>query len=247
MPLGQPARRRRVIDSTRARRSISVSLKDHTETLIDLALAEDLGDGTAALLWKDEPLWGGAIAIEERSGGVVRSPAPAMIVSVAVQEGDVVKPGDRLATLEAMKMEIPLHAQEAGRIVSVRCQANQQVAAGQIIMTLQPEGESQEADVASERLGAPAQPGALEQLRVGDRWDISRLDAMSEQTAAEVVEEVVPVMDKGDVSWMMVSTVLVLFMTLPGLALFYGGLVRSKNMLSILMQTTVIACVMMER
>ncbi|WP_371135348.1 ammonium transporter [Tabrizicola sp.] len=65
------------------------------------------------------------------------------------------------------------------------------------------------------------------------------------EAAAEVVEEVVPVMDKGDVSWMMVSTILVLFMTLPGLALFYGGLVRSKNMLSILMQTTVIACVMM--
>ena len=65
------------------------------------------------------------------------------------------------------------------------------------------------------------------------------------ETAAEVVEEVVPVMDKGDVSWMMISTVLVLFMTIPGLALFYGGLVRQKNMLSVLMQTTVIACVMM--
>ncbi len=62
---------------------------------------------------------------------------------------------------------------------------------------------------------------------------------------AEVVAEVVPVMDKGDVSWMMMSSVLVLFMTIPGLALFYGGLVRSKNMLSVLMQTTVIACVMM--
>ena len=69
--------------------------------------------------------------------------------------------------------------------------------------------------------------------------------AEAAETAAEVVEEVVPVMDKGDVSWMMVSTVLVLFMTIPGLALFYGGLVRAKNMLSILMQTTAIACVMM--
>jgi Amt family ammonium transporter len=69
--------------------------------------------------------------------------------------------------------------------------------------------------------------------------------AETTEAVAEVVEEVVPVMDKGDVSWMMVSTVLVLFMTIPGLALFYGGLVRSKNMLSILMQTTVIACVMM--
>jgi ammonium transporter, Amt family len=65
------------------------------------------------------------------------------------------------------------------------------------------------------------------------------------ETASEVVAEVVPVMDKGDVSWMMVSTILVLFMTIPGLALFYGGLVRAKNMLSILMQTTMIACVMM--
>jgi Amt family ammonium transporter len=69
--------------------------------------------------------------------------------------------------------------------------------------------------------------------------------AEAAETAAEVVEEVVPVMDKGDVSWMMISTVLVLFMTIPGLALFYGGLVRQKNMLSILMQTTVVACVMM--
>ena len=61
----------------------------------------------------------------------------------------------------------------------------------------------------------------------------------------EAVAEAAPVMDKGDVAWMMTSAVLVLFMTLPGLALFYGGLVRSKNMLSILMQTTLIACVMM--
>jgi Amt family ammonium transporter len=67
---------------------------------------------------------------------------------------------------------------------------------------------------------------------------LAALPAIAQETAA-------PIMDKGDVSWMMISTVLVLFMTLPGLALFYGGLVRSKNMLSILMQTTSIACVMM--
>jgi ammonium transporter, Amt family len=72
-------------------------------------------------------------------------------------------------------------------------------------------------------------------------------DAVAEtaEAATDVVAEVVPVMDKGDVSWMMISTVLVLFMTIPGLALFYGGLVRSKNMLSILMQTTMIACMVM--
>jgi ammonium transporter, Amt family len=45
-----------------------------------------------------------------------------------------------------------------------------------------------------------------------------------------------PAIDKADTTWMMVATVLVLVMTVPGLALFYGGLVRSKNMLSTLMQ-----------
>ncbi len=49
--------------------------------------------------------------------------------------------------------------------------------------------------------------------------------------------------DSGDTAWILTSTALVLFMTLPGLALFYGGLVRSKNVLSVLMQCFVIACV----
>ena len=48
-----------------------------------------------------------------------------------------------------------------------------------------------------------------------------------------------PVPNKGDTSWMMVSTLLVIMMAVPGLALFYGGLVRSKNMLSVLMQVMV--------
>ena len=48
-----------------------------------------------------------------------------------------------------------------------------------------------------------------------------------------------PVPNKGDTTWMMVSTMLVILMTVPGLALFYGGLVRSKNMLSVLMQIMV--------
>ena len=48
-----------------------------------------------------------------------------------------------------------------------------------------------------------------------------------------------PVANKGDVAWMIVATLLVIMMTMPGLALFYGGLVRSKNMLSVLMQVMV--------
>ena len=48
--------------------------------------------------------------------------------------------------------------------------------------------------------------------------------------------------DSGDTAWIMTSTALVLFMTLPGLALFYGGLVRTKNVLSVLMQCFAICC-----
>jgi Amt family ammonium transporter len=48
--------------------------------------------------------------------------------------------------------------------------------------------------------------------------------------------------DTGDTAWLMTSTALVLFMTLPGLALFYGGLVRTKNVLSVLMQCFAICC-----
>ncbi len=72
----------------------------------------------------------------------------------------------------------------------------------------------------------------------------------SEAKAAEKLQELspvkdavvapaaaVPVPDKGDTAWMIVATLLVILMTIPGLALFYGGLVRSKNMLSVLMQT----------
>ncbi len=61
--------------------------------------------------------------------------------------------------------------------------------------------------------------------------------------AAAAAAPVVPVPDKGDTTWMMISTILVLFMALPGLALFYGGLVRTKNMLSVLMQCTMIVAV----
>src|SRR5258708_3622769 len=48
-----------------------------------------------------------------------------------------------------------------------------------------------------------------------------------------------PVPNKGDTAWMLTSTALVLLMAVPALGLFYGGLVRSKNMLSVLMQTFV--------
>jgi len=58
--------------------------------------------------------------------------------------------------------------------------------------------------------------------------------------AEEAAAEVVPTVNKGDVAWMLTATMLVILMTIPGLALFYGGLVRAKNMLSVLMQVFVV-------
>ena len=55
--------------------------------------------------------------------------------------------------------------------------------------------------------------------------------------------EMVPTLDTGNTAWMITATALVLFMTLPGLALFYGGLVQSKNVLSVLMHCFTIACI----
>ncbi len=64
--------------------------------------------------------------------------------------------------------------------------------------------------------------------------------AAAPATAASAPAAAAPVPNKGDVSWMLVSTLLVIMMAIPGLALFYGGLVRSKNILSVLMQVFVV-------
>ena len=65
---------------------------------------------------------------------------------------------------------------------------------------------------------------------------------ITQSPEAPVAPAVVQTVNKGDIAWMMVATILVIFMTIPGLALFYGGLVRSKNMLSVLMQVFTVFC-----
>src|SRR5690606_3609630 len=61
------------------------------------------------------------------------------------------------------------------------------------------------------------------------------------EPAAEAAAEVAAI-DSGDTAWLLVSTILVILMTIPGLALFYGGLVRAKNILSVLSQVFVGFC-----
>jgi len=60
--------------------------------------------------------------------------------------------------------------------------------------------------------------------------------------AAVAVAPPAPTVDTGDTSWLLISSALVLMMTIPGLSLFYGGLVRKKNVLSVLMQCFMITC-----
>jgi len=62
------------------------------------------------------------------------------------------------------------------------------------------------------------------------------------QEAAEAAAPVAATFEKGDIAWMLTATLLVIFMVLPGLALFYGGMVRAKNILSLSMQVFVTFC-----
>ena len=69
------------------------------------------------------------------------------------------------------------------------------------------------------------------------------MPAFAQDAVAVVAPAATPVADKGDTAWMLTATVLVFLMTIPGLALFYGGLVRSKNMLSVLTQVFMICAI----
>ena len=71
------------------------------------------------------------------------------------------------------------------------------------------------------------------------------LAAFAQDQAAEAVVAVaeVPALDAGNTAWMITSTCLVLMMAIPGLALFYGGMVRKKNVLSVLMQVFATVCI----
>lgn len=86
---------------------------------------------------------------------------------------------------------------------------------------------------------APAAAAAVAQVAQAATAAAEAAPADAAAPAAAAPAAAAPTPDKGDVAWMLVATVLVIMMAIPGLALFYGGLVRSKNMLSVLMQVFV--------
>ncbi|HET8646327.1 MAG TPA: acetyl-CoA carboxylase biotin carboxyl carrier protein subunit, partial [Vicinamibacteria bacterium] len=113
--------------------------------------------------------------VRERQG-VVRSPSPAIVVSVSVAEGDTVSAGDHLLVLEAMKMETSVAAPFAGRVREVLVMSNVQVAAGAPLLVIEADAEAEDPD-ASPRLdfaplalppeedGAARRRRALQELR----------------------------------------------------------------------------------
>src|SRR5690606_24794143 len=83
--------------------------------------------------------------------------------------------------------------------------------------------------------------------RIGQRTTTMRmltmlLAACGACALAGSANAAVPAIDSGNTAWMLTSTALVLFMTIPGLSLFYAGMVRAKNALSVMMQCFVLAC-----
>nr|WP_244491006.1 ammonium transporter [Paramesorhizobium deserti] len=73
---------------------------------------------------------------------------------------------------------------------------------------------------------------------------LSLLGAFAGAAIAQDAAPAAPAFDTGDTAWMLTSSALVLMMTIPGLALFYGGMVRKKNVLSTVMQSFAICCLM---
>ncbi len=89
---------------------------------------------------------------------------------------------------------------------------------------------------------APVEAAAVVETVEAVAADAPVAEVAAAEAAAPAEEAAAPVPEKGDTTWMMLSTLLVILMIIPGVALFYGGLVRAKNMLSVLTQVMAIFC-----
>ncbi len=93
---------------------------------------------------------------------------------------------------------------------------------------------------AEEKAATPVVATAEAKPAEAAKPDAAATPAVAAAATTEAAAAPVPVPNKGDTTWLLVSSAFVILMSIPGLALFYGGLVRSKNMLSILMQVFVV-------
>ncbi|MGI9432922.1 MAG: biotin/lipoyl-containing protein, partial [Myxococcota bacterium] len=129
----------------------------------------ELGDRTLRVLYDVSDIAmrveveGHAYAFSSQTAGQVRAGAPAMVVAVQVEVGDVVQGGQPLGVLEAMKMEVGFDAPVSGTVTEVRVRKGEQVAAGDVILVIDPQGDGDEAPSAA-RITLEAQRDPLEPL-----------------------------------------------------------------------------------
>ncbi|MSP92867.1 MAG: hypothetical protein EXR79_13855 [Myxococcales bacterium] len=121
------------------------------------------------------------------AGGVVRAPAPALVVRIHVEPGTVVAVGTPLLTLEAMKLELPLLAEVAGRVKAVVCRVHEQIAAGQVLLELEADADGQDDVVPTVALPAAA-PAPLDALVDQGAIRPERLDRLDEARAAAALD-----------------------------------------------------------
>lgn len=125
--------------------------------------------------------------VERAAGGVVRAPAPSVIVAIHVEEGQVIEAGHRLCTLEAMKMEMFVNATEGGVVKSVLCLPNQQVPIGHPLFEIEPEG-NEKAEVSSQSFPFPPLRPLVKLLKNG-RPDPTRFDDLPDEEIKEILED----------------------------------------------------------
>lgn len=122
--------------------------------------------------------------VERVAGGQLRAPMPATVVRVLAQEGQAIEAGATLVVLEAMKMEMAITAPTAGRVERVACRAQEQVAQGQLLLSL---AATETAQTETPDTWAAPGPSPLSSLSAQGRDAATYVDALPEAEALEAV------------------------------------------------------------
>ncbi len=181
---------------------------------------------------KAEPASGSSAALKAVADFLKANPnAKVQVSGFTDKSGDPDK-NKELSKVRAFAVRDALKAAGAGeaQIVLVR---------PDLVITVGSPDEARRVELTLAAADAPAGGAAAAVPAASTAVAATAAAAKPEEAKAEPAAAA-PVPNKGDTAWMMISTALVILMTIPGLALFYGGLVRSKNMLSVLMQVMVV-------
>ncbi len=138
--------------------------------------------------------------VELASGGQVKAPAPALVVAVLVAPGAEVEVGTRLCTLEAMKMEVPVLAREAGVVHKILCRPNEQVQAGQALFEIEAAGRVARSSGSTREMRRPV-VRALSWLFPDGRAEPAALASLPESERTRAVSELCQIVRLALVGW----------------------------------------------